>query len=169
MRRSLKNVKEEIRILGLDACNPRVVVGAVVRGGLYLDGVVVFPRRLRAGQLANEIKSSKYFPELRTIMVHDLHRDLSSETIERITRLPTIRVSLDGRSWDRGTGVLYKRQYKLRIRTRLDQSSLRKVLGITQVISHVPEPLRIAHLLAKLHIFGRISQEKDKILRTLSL
>ncbi len=38
-------VKKEIRTLGLDLCNPQRLVGAVVTGVTFLDGVMIFPSR----------------------------------------------------------------------------------------------------------------------------
>ena len=160
MRASLGVVKKEIRILGIDLCNPNVVIGAVVRGGLYLDGVVAFPERFRTGQLAETIRQTKYYPELKAIMVHGSNRGLNFETIERITRLPTIRISLDRPTVGRGARVFGEGRDKLWIRTGLDKSSMGKVLSSTRSIGRLPEPVRVAHLLAKLHISGRISQDK---------
>jgi endonuclease V-like protein UPF0215 family len=153
----LTHVKDEVRILGLDCCNPRVTIGAVVRGGLYLDGIVSFPKKHTTVQLTNSIRETKYFPELRLIMIHGFTRDLNSATIERISRLPVIKVSR-GAKMRRGT--FEGKEFGLLVKTKLDRPTLRRILTLTQVLGPLPEPIRVAHLLAKLHIFGRISQDK---------
>jgi endonuclease V-like protein UPF0215 family len=160
MRASLGIVKREIRVLGIDLCNPNVVVGAVVRGGLYLDGVVAFPVKLRTRQLAETIRQTKYYPELKAVMVHGSRGSLNFETLERITRLPAILVSHDRPSLGQGAKVFGERPERLWIRTGLDRSSLKKLLSSTRSIGRLPEPVRVAHLLAKLHISERISQDK---------
>jgi endonuclease V-like protein UPF0215 family len=158
MNRSLGSVKKEIRILGLDTCNPKVTTGAIVRGGLYLDGVVVFPSNLNAAKLTDEIVETKYFPELRAIMVHDPTTRLGSESTMRKTGLPAIFVDRQIRG-KRPMGMR-DRPRLLSIRTELDRPSLARVLDLTQRGGFLPEPLRIAHLLAKLHISGTIAHDK---------
>src|SRR5712692_861551 len=63
-------IKKEIRTLGLDLCNPRRLVGAVVRGGVYLDGVLVFPSNPipESRSIASAILETRFFPELRLII-----------------------------------------------------------------------------------------------------
>jgi endonuclease V-like protein UPF0215 family len=153
----LTHVKDEVRILGLDRCNPRVTIGAVVRGGLYLDGIIVFPKKHTTAQLTNRIRETKYFPELRLIMIHGFTRDLNSATIERISRLPVIRVS---RGTQTKRGTFQGNEFGLSVKTKLDRPTLRRILTLTQVLGPLPEPVRVAHLLAKLHISGKISRDK---------
>ncbi len=95
MRRPIGQVKKEIRTLGLDTCNPRSVVGVIVRGGLYLDGVVSFPHAQNepARNCAERIIELRYFPELRAMMLHDPKDQLDSKLLERVTKLPTIAIS----------------------------------------------------------------------------
>ncbi len=163
MRTSLRYVKKEIRLLGLDACNPRLTIGAVVRGGLYLDGVMAFAREAEgeADLLAEKVTESRYFPELRTIMLHDPKGLLDSRTLQRVTRLPVITVSIDSHVHGRGYRLYGKNQQQLWIKTRLESSSLEKILSLTQSDGRLPEPLRIAHLLAKLNIPRRLRRDKE--------
>src|SRR5260370_41400655 len=97
MIRPMRAVKEEIRILGLDTCNPRLTVGVVARGGLYLDGVISFPPNPEntMRECARRIVDSAYFPELRAVMLHDPGDERDSRSLERITSLPTIAISKD--------------------------------------------------------------------------
>src|SRR5712664_3889322 len=97
MTRPMRAVKEEIRILGLDTCNPELTVGVVARGGLYLDGVISFPPNPKntMRECARRIVDSAYFPELRAIMLHDPDGERDSRSLERTTSLPTIAISKD--------------------------------------------------------------------------
>lgn len=157
--RLLKHVKDEVRILGVDNCNPRVTIGAVVRGGLYLDGIVAYPGQMRSAQLASSIRKSKYFPELRLVMVHGINKDLNSGTIERVTGIPLIKVSRTTFTRKK-RGTVEEKEFGLSVETKVDSPTLRKILDITQVLGPLPEPVRVAHLLAKLHIFGSLLQDK---------
>jgi len=163
MSRPLRHIKKEIRTLGLDSCNPSLTVGAVVRGGLYLDGIMTFPRDAEeeAELLANKIAKSRYFPELRTIMVHDPRGLLSPNIMQQGTRLSVISISLDKRVNARGYRFYGKDQQQLWIKTSLESPSLEKILSLTKSCGRLPEPLRIAHLLAKLNIPRRLRRDKE--------
>ena len=154
MSQSLRNVRKEIRILGVDACNPKFTTGAIVRGGLYLDGVIVLPPKVNAVELAKEITETKYFPELKVIMIHDPRSRLNSRIIGRITALPIIQVPPDINMMTRNREYAESNQdWK---GTTLHSPTLSKILKLTQTSGDMPEPVRIAHLLAKLHIVGRL-------------
>jgi endonuclease V-like protein UPF0215 family len=157
--KSLANLKKESRILGLDACNPRIVIGAVVRGRLYLDGVLAFSKKDSSGQLGQEISESKYFPELKIIMVHDPDRHLDSAEIRQTTMLPLINVPYVENN--KGCGAMRGRSsYHRRQAQGLDPSTLRRIHELTHVRTGLPEPVRIAHILGKLRVFGRHHQDK---------
>lgn len=151
MIRPIRAVKKEIRTLGLDTCNPRSTVGAVVRGGLYLDGVVSFPsyRNDSSRMLAKRITESPHFPELRAIMLHDPNDQLDPMVVERLTELPTMVISRDKPDRGRGYYGFHGDLGRLWVRTRLESTTLRKMLSISWTIGKLPEPLRIAHLLRK--------------------
>src|SRR5260370_18960464 len=109
MIRPMLAVKEEIRILGLDTCNPRLTVGVVARGGLFLDGVISFPPNLEntMRECARRIVDSAYFPELRAVMLHDPSGERDPRSLERITSLPTIAISKDEPGHGRGYKVFH--------------------------------------------------------------
>ena len=163
MSRPLRHVKKEIRILGLDSCNPSLTVGAVVRGGLYLDGIMTFPRDAEeeADLIANKIAKSRYFPELRTIMVHDPKSLLDPKIMQQGTRLPVVNIALNSRTDARGYRFYGKDRQQLWIKTTLESPSLEKILSLTKSRGRLPEPLRIAHLLAKLNIPRRLRRDKE--------
>ena len=151
MSESLRNVKKEIRILALDVCNPNITIGAIVRGGLYLDGVLTFSRKLSVVELAREVTASKYFPELRVIMVHDPKHRLNSQVIRRVTAMPLIQVPLGLKTEVRNRETSENQSSRDWKEIGLDPSTLRKIVALTLVRGTLPEPARIAHLLAKLH------------------
>src|SRR2546429_9742817 len=100
MRRPIGQVKKEIRTLGLDTCNPRSVVGVIVRGGLYLDGVVSFPHAQNqpARNCAERILGLRTFPELRAFILHEPKAQLNSKLLVTETKLPTIALSTERQS-----------------------------------------------------------------------
>lgn len=150
MSRAIRTVKNEIRILGLDFCAPRVVVGAVVRGGLFQDGVFCL-RRMKdpfSEDIAKGIVETKYFPELRSIMIHDPADTLDSSRIERRTRLPVIKVSEEPMSM-RGYRLVHGRRADLWVKTRLRTLIMNRILSVTWTMGLFPEPVRVAHILSE--------------------
>ncbi len=125
MIRTIETVKPEIRILGLDTCRDGEVFGAVVRGGMYLDGFVHFDlERYGSRQLGKRVLATKYYPELRALMLHDPKNRLVITTVENVTMLPVISISKGGR---------VARGY---------------FLSVTWTYGTLPEPARVAHELA---------------------
>ncbi|HVH15481.1 MAG TPA: hypothetical protein VNA15_07165 [Candidatus Angelobacter sp.] len=154
MIRPLREIKEEIRILGLDTCNPRLSVGVVARGGLYLDGVISFPpnRNNTMRECARRIVDSAYFPELRAVMLHNPNGERDSRSLERITGLPTIAISIGEPRHGRGYRVFRGNPGRLWVKTRVELTILKKILTVSWIIGKLPEPLRVAHLLASLDL-----------------
>ena len=151
MIRPIGAVKKEIRTLGLDTCNPRLSVGVIVRGGLYLDGVIPFPSYPNdaSRMCAKRIIESAYFPELRVIMLHDPNDELDSTVMEKVTKLPTIAISKDRPNHGRGYYGFQGDLGRLWVKTRLESTTLKKILSVSWTVDKLPEPLRVAHLLAK--------------------
>ncbi len=151
MSRTITAVKNEIRILGLDTCDPQGVVGVVVRGGLFQDGVFFLPQKRDRSieDLANSIVETKYFPELRSIMVHDPPGRLDPARIERETRLPVIEVSEETPMSERGYKLFHGRRADIWVKTRLRTIIIQKILAITWTTGRLPEPVRVAHVLSR--------------------
>ena len=147
-------IKKEIRTIGLDTCNPKLIVGVIVRGGLYLDGVVSFPsyRNGTSRRFAKRIIESAYFPELRAIMLHDSNDQLDSTMVESLTKLPTIVISKTKPNPGRGYRGFQGDLGLLWLKTRLEPTTLKKIFSVSWTINKLPEPLRVAHLLAKLKV-----------------
>jgi endonuclease V-like protein UPF0215 family len=145
----IRSVKKEIRILGLDTCRTGEVFGVIVRGGLFLDGVVRFPLAddLVGQELARAIVSTRYYPELRAIMLHDPKQLLSPETLENRSRLPIIEIARE-RQARKGYVRFRANRKTLFHRTRLPRETVEEILALTWTHEGFPEPVRVAHLLA---------------------
>ena len=154
-------IKKEIRSLGIDLCNPKRVVGAVVRGGFYLDGVVVFSRGPTPwnSSIANQIVRTRFYPELKLIMTHDPYRRLDFRKIERTTRLPVLEVSSRPRRTapDRFRGFRIGKK-EVFVRGGLETWIVEKVLERTWTMGSLPESLRVAHLIAGSRFIGKNRQ-----------
>src|SRR5438132_4350235 len=92
MTHQIRTVKPEIRILGIDACGDGAIVGAIVRGGLYLDGILNFQETI-TGNVSEQIHQSRYYPELRVIMLHDPKSRLNIRQLWKTTGLQIGRAS----------------------------------------------------------------------------
>ena len=149
---SMQGIKEEIRIMGLDTCNPGLIVGVIARGGLYLDGVISFPSNPKNAirEYARGVVDSAYFPELIAVMVHGPTSEHDLRPLERMTSLPTIAISKDEPRHGRGYKVLLGNRGRLWVKTRLELAILTRILTVSWTFGRLPEPLRVAHLLASL-------------------
>ena len=144
--------KREVRILGLDACRKNLVVGAILRGGTYLDGVMNFSESFTRGgrSITEMILESQYYPELRFIMSHDPRRRLHLQKISRATSLPFIEIrktsSPRNSSW-----VRFRRNLKtVYTRSNIQSSSeIEQLIKLSWTFDDMPEPVRVAHLLVK--------------------
>ncbi len=156
MTRNL-TVKKEIRTLGLDLCNPRRLVGAVTRGGNYLDGVLVLPSKptLKTTWIGSAIIRTRFFPELRLIMTHDPETQLDRKTIERLTKLPVIAVDSTRKRQSDGFKSYKVGEKQLQVKSSLPSGILQEILSTTWATGMLPEPLRIAHLLARSRFLGK--------------
>ena len=158
MIRTIETVKPEIRILGLDTCRDGEVFGAVVRGGMYLDGFVHFDLgRSGSRQLGQYVLATKYYPELRALMLHDPKNRLAITTVENVTKLPVISIS-KGRRVARGYSVFRSQHGAVQRKSSLPSSTVDKILSVTWTYGTLPEPARVAHELAS-HSLSRLRAE----------
>ena len=148
-------VKREIRTLGLDLCNPQRLVGAVVRGGSFLDGVVLFTSKpiLKSKSIASGILGTRFFPELRLIMTHGPKMRLDPDLIERLTGLPVIQIDSARKRSSGGFKPYQVGRKWLQVSSSLPRGVLQEILSTTWATGMLPEPLRIAHLVARSRFF----------------
>lgn len=159
MTRPITAVKKEIRILGLDACSKTRIVGAVMRGGLYLDGVLSFPwsPTERVQWLASEIVRNQYFPELRSIMIHDLKNRLDAREVEGASHLPVIEVTVKRPTSRESYHLFQGTRGSLWVKTKLPVQVMEAILRVTWTTGHLPEPARVSHLLSRARMSDRVS------------
>jgi endonuclease V-like protein UPF0215 family len=150
-------IKKEIRTLGLDLCNPRHLVGAIVRGGVYLDGVMVFPCKPnpKSRSIATAILRTRFFPELRLIMTHEPETRLDTKIIERLTKLPVIQVNSARKTSPNGFKPFRVGRKKLQVKSSLMPRTLQEILLTTWTTGTLPESLRIAHLIGRSRFFEK--------------
>jgi endonuclease V-like protein UPF0215 family len=150
-------VKKEIRTLGLDLCSPRRLVGAITRGGRYLDGVLVLPSKLtiKTTSIASAILKTRFYPELRLIMTHNPKTQLDAKGIEMLTNLSVVQVDSTRKRRSDGFKLYKVGRKQLQVKSSLPPRVLEEVLSTTWTTGMLPEPLRIAHLLARSRFFGK--------------
>jgi len=160
-------LKTETRVIGIDDGDTRrkrrLVVGAVFRGGLWLDGIVSTFVDVSASSpgriLGKMVTTSKFYKELRYAILHGsmLQSARPSLPIEfnSITRLPTITI-LKPR-WNKRFDYVTKRRknavnFKLHglsvLCLDLTKEKATQVFGITCIRGGLPEPVRVAGLIA---------------------
>lgn len=160
MSKSPPIFRSESRVLGLDTCDPDIIIGSILRGGLFLDGVLTFSADLRTNQLASKINTTKYRPELRAIMIHDPSMILNSSTVERMTGLPVLETVAAVKGRPTSQRGLSKVTGQKRSMMHSRPPTIDQIAAAKAIRGGLAEPVRIAHLLSKLHVFGRFLQEK---------
>jgi endonuclease V-like protein UPF0215 family len=165
--RRIGHVKKEIRLMGISVSGRAhedrfSIVGVVLRGGLWLDGIVWSQFRRNQKDIlektAEMILKSKFFKELRVVILcSELVRRFRSQGLLRfveILGLPIIAVVDDRTS--RFDQVLRCKSILVKVRKGrflslcmgLTQDEAEAILRISWEAGRVPEPLRIAHLVA---------------------
>ncbi|MFH0848321.1 MAG: DUF99 family protein [archaeon] len=162
-------VKAEIRLMGVDDGDQNrsvhfPVVGVVLRGGLWLDGVVAIelnPKsRHIADQLARMIMDSPFYKELRVIMLHgQFASSMSLRGLKRfheIIKLP-VMIFIDKRKKKRlgyisgkvSPFILASRQGFVILRAKITEDEMDAILRVSWKSGRLPEPLRVARLAAR--------------------
>ncbi len=146
MTPEIHHVKPEIRILGIDACRIGAIIGVITRGGQYVDGILNF-HETTTRKLAEEIRESRYYPELRIVMLHDPKHRLEPEQLWKATGLPIIDIT-KSRPRNRNNCARFEKKNKIiYARSKLNPETIRKIIHLSWVIDDLPEPVRVAHLL----------------------
>lgn len=83
-------------------------------------------------------------------MLHSPDDERDPRSLERITGLPTITISKSNPRHGRGYMVIHGYPGRLWVKTRLELDILKRILSVSWTFGKLPEPLRIAHLLASL-------------------
>ena len=156
MSLSIRTVKKEIRILGLDTCKEGEVFGAIIRGGFFLDGAfrLPLPSKQPDRVVAGQILGDPHYPELRAIMLHDPAHELKPAILEKHTRLPVMEIAKAKET--KGKYSRFRSSWgELCYRTRLPARTSRQILSLTWTRGALPEQARVAHVLAESHLQHR--------------
>lgn len=189
------HLKPEVRVLGIDdspLLSDRIlVVGALMRGGDWLDGVlrtyVTRDGTDATGRLATMIRESKHYGQIRVVMLNGVtfggFNVVDLEELHAITGLPAIAVMRRVPDLESIRAALAnlpdsEQRYQAilnagplaEVRTQwrggpvylqhkgLDKEDASALVSACAVHSRVPEPLRVAHLIATGIVLGESSK-----------
>jgi len=183
------HIKPEIRILGIDdsalLTEKVMIVGAVFRGGDWIDGVLrseITKDGLDATEvICKMIKKSKHYGQIRTVILDGItyggFNVVDIQMLYRETGIPVVVVMRSYPDFDKIKSALkyfpdgeerwtiIKRAGKIeRIpgekspiyiqRAGIGVETVKKIIRLTSIRSNIPEPLRVAHLIATGIILG---------------
>ncbi len=181
----MMRIKKETRILGIDDSNftknedKVLIVGALLRGGFWIDGVVsTYIERdgLDATEKISEMIISARYKDLRAIMLKGItlagFNLVDIEKLNEKTGLPVIvvmRKMPDIEAIEKALTNLDQIEKRLeiiknagqiysgKVREKSDiffqfkgieESDARELIRISSMHSHIPEPLRVSHIIA---------------------
>lgn len=183
------HIKPEIRILGIDdsaLLNEKVmIVGAVFRGGDWIDGVLrseITKDGLDATEvICKMIKKSKHYGQIRTVILDGItyggFNVVDIQMLYRETGIPVVVVMRSYPDFDKIKSALkyfpdgearwtiikrageieriYGEKSPIYIqRAGIGMETVKKIIRLTSIRSNIPEPLRVAHLIATGIILG---------------
>ena len=156
------------------------IIGVFYRGGNFMDGVLSAKVQIDGTDstqaVSKMVRGSKFYPQLQCIMLDGIAvggfniidvRELSSET-----KLPVIVVVRDYPDFERILSVLKKLGMESKIALienagkpirlgkiyaqliNISEDKAREIIRITASHSFIPEPIRVAHLVASGIYFG---------------
>ena len=173
--------KKEIRVIGIDDSpfnkfkdKKILVVGVVMRGGLYVDGVLSTRVNVdgydSTNKIAKMINKCKFKPQLQCIFLNGIavggFNIINVQELNKKTKLPVIVVIRKNPDIENIKNTLIKIKKKQKIKllekagkvikiddifvqlTGIDLDKTRKILKIVCTRSLLPEPIRLAHLIA---------------------
>ena len=144
------SLKTEFRVLAVDECSGKGPIGVVYRGGLYLDGVLLFDQTAKsASQMGKTIRESKYFPELKILMFHYRSDTMDLESVEKETRLPLLTVFTEEPRNKKSFESFRSYRGRIWVRTSINTATVQRILDLTCTAGRLPEPVRVAHLLGR--------------------
>lgn len=156
------------------------LIGAFFRGGRLLDGILATEITIDGNDATDKIiemvKKSKFYTQIRAILLNGIavggFNVIDIKKLNKKTRIPVIIVIRNYPDLERIKEVLIKLKkkskikflenagkiYKInRIYVQFAGTTLKKageILQISTIHAYVPEPLRVAHLIASGVTFG---------------
>lgn len=188
------HLKPELRILGIDdsplLSTDILVVGAVMRGGDWLEGVVrtcITKDGLDATEkLIEMVKGSRHYGQIRVVMLNGitmggfnvvdmeaLSEGTDTPVISVMRRLPdmeSIKSALNNLGEpERRYGLILKAGKAVEVPTKrgepvymqykgIDEASAIEIVRTSSTHSRIPEPIRVAHLIATGIVLGESSR-----------
>ena len=180
-------LKKEMRVIGIDDSpfnkfkkDQVLVVGAVFRGGLYLDGILSTKVNVDGNnatkKIAEMINKCKFKPQLQCIFLDGIavagFNVIDVKELSKKTKLPVIVIIRRKPNIEniKETLIRIKKKNKIKLLekagsvhqigkiyiqlTGLSIDKAKEILKITCTRSLIPEPIRIAHLIASGITFG---------------
>jgi endonuclease V-like protein UPF0215 family len=171
-------LKRHIRTIGIDdghfvtRTGNALVIGAVIRGRDYLEGILSTTVSVdgddSTAKLSKMIKGSKFYPQLRAILINGTtlagFNVIEIEKLNEQTGLPVLCITrrpIDFPAVMRALKKVRNPESKLKRLYRGEQKkhgkiyymtagriNAQEVIGLTTIHSHIPEPIRIAHIIA---------------------
>ncbi|RXA17095.1 DUF99 family protein [Methanosarcina sp. MSH10X1] len=183
------HIKPEIRILGIDdsalLSEKVMIVGAVFRGGDWIDGVLrseITKDGLDATDVIGSlIKKSKHYGQIRAVILDGVtyggFNVVDIQMLYRETGIPVIVIMRSYPDFEKIKSALkyfpdggerwtiIKRAGKIEEiagqknpiyiqRAGIGLETVKKIIQLTSIRSNIPEPLRVAHLIATGIILG---------------
>jgi len=180
-------VKKEIRVIGIDDSpfnkfkdSKSLVVGVVMRGGLYVDGIlstkVIVDGNDSTRKVVEMINKCKFKPQLQCIFLDGIavagFNVIDVKELNKKTKLPVIVVirrkpgiknikktlikinKMDKIKLIEKAGEVFKIQNIFVQSVGIKIDDLRRILKVVCTRSFLPEPIRLAHLIAQGIVFG---------------
>ena len=174
-------VKKEIRVIGIDDSpfnkfkdKKILVVGVVMRGGLYVDGILSTKVNVdgddSTNKIAEMINKCRFKPQLQCIFLNGIavagFNVVDIKKLNQKTELPVVVVIRNNPNIEKIKNTLIKINQKNKIKliekagkviqadnlfvqlAGIDLEKARKILKIVCTRSLLPEPLRLAHIMA---------------------
>ena len=173
--------KKEIRVIGIDDSpfdkfkdKNVMVVGVIMRGGLYVDGILTAKARVDGSDatkvIASMINKCKFKPQLQCIFLNGIavggFNVIDISELNKKTKLPVIVVIRKNPDIKKIKSALIMIKQKNKIRLiesagkvikvngifiqliGINLENAREILKIACTRSLLPEPLRLAHIIA---------------------
>lgn len=191
----LKNIKKEIRILGIDDSPFKrkdrkcLVLGVISRGGSYIDGVlschITVDGNNSTNKLIELVKKTRHLGQLRCILLKGLSLGgfnvIDINSLSKKTNLPVIVVMRKKPNFDKIYMALKKatknkkemkkkqelinragKIFSIKIKDKrryfqikgISKEKAKEIIKVTSTHALIPEPLRVAHLIAQGIVLG---------------
>ncbi|MBI3033574.1 DUF99 family protein [Candidatus Woesearchaeota archaeon] len=157
-----------------------IIVAAFFRGGNFIDGILTTRAHVdgddSTGKIARMVNSCRFYPQLQCLMLDGIavggFNIVDVNELSRMTSLPVIVVIRDYPDFSRIYAALRKLGMESRINliekagpvqkignvhvqlANIGAEKAGQIIRTTATHSHIPEPIRAAHIIASGLVFG---------------